>query len=58
VAAVWVDPAAADEERIFANNRDATIGAIRAAVTGEPRAEAIVAAADDPANPFFRTGRA
>jgi 5,6,7,8-tetrahydromethanopterin hydro-lyase len=58
VAAVWVDPAAADEELVFANNRDATIGAIRAAVAGDPRGEAVVAAADQPANPFFRTGRA
>jgi 5,6,7,8-tetrahydromethanopterin hydro-lyase len=57
IAAVWVDPAAADEERVFANNRDATLGALRAAVAGEPRVATVVAAAEEPANPFFRTGR-
>jgi len=57
IAAVWVDPSAADEERVYENNRDSALGAIRAAVTGLPRVEAVVAAADAPANPFFRSGR-
>lgn len=58
VAAVWVAPGAADEEAVFANNRAATLGAIHAAVSGEPRIEAVLAAADAPANPFFRRSAA
>jgi len=57
VAAVWVSPAAQDEELVFANNRESTLGAIRAAVLGMPRVEEVVAAADEPRNPFFRAGR-
>jgi 5,6,7,8-tetrahydromethanopterin hydro-lyase len=57
IAAVWVNPAAQDEELVFQNNRDSTLGAIRAAVAGEPRVDAIVAAADAPRNPYFRGGR-
>ncbi|HEU4572556.1 MAG TPA: formaldehyde-activating enzyme [Candidatus Limnocylindrales bacterium] len=56
IAAVWVNPAAADEEAVFANNRTSTLEAIRNAVAGEPRVEAVLAAADQPANPYFRTG--
>jgi 5,6,7,8-tetrahydromethanopterin hydro-lyase len=54
VAAVWVDPAAAGEEEVFVNNRAATLAAVRAAVAQEPSAEAVIAAASEPANPFFR----
>jgi 5,6,7,8-tetrahydromethanopterin hydro-lyase len=57
IAAVWVDPAADDEELVFRNNRASTLGAIRAAVAGEPRVDAVAAAADDPRNPYFRAGR-
>jgi 5,6,7,8-tetrahydromethanopterin hydro-lyase len=56
VAAVWIAPAAADEELVFENNREATYGAIKAAVNGEPSAADVVAAAEAPANPFFRVG--
>jgi 5,6,7,8-tetrahydromethanopterin hydro-lyase len=54
IAAVWVDPAAADEELVFRNNRDATRRAIEAAVAGEPAAAEVMAGAASPANPFFR----
>jgi 5,6,7,8-tetrahydromethanopterin hydro-lyase len=57
IAAVWVNPVAEDEERVFLNNRDSTLGAIRAAVRGEPRVDTVVAAADEPRNPYFRAGR-
>jgi len=57
IAAVWVNPSAQDEELVFANNRDSVLGAIRAAVAGEPRVEAVLAAADEPRNPYFRAGR-
>ncbi|HYM84099.1 MAG TPA: formaldehyde-activating enzyme, partial [Candidatus Dormibacteraeota bacterium] len=57
VAAVWVDPAAGDEEAVFANQRGAARGAIVAAVRGEPSPDAVARAADAPANPYFRRGR-
>jgi 5,6,7,8-tetrahydromethanopterin hydro-lyase len=57
IAAVWVDPAAQDEELVFQNNRESTLGAIRAAVASEPHVDAITAAADEPRNPYFRAGR-
>lgn len=57
IAAVWVDPAAQDEELVFQNNRESTLGAIRAAVTAQPTVAAVVAAADAPRNPYFRAGR-
>ena len=41
---------------LFDNNRRSTIGAIRAAAAGEPSIEAVLSAADDPANPYFRVG--
>ncbi len=56
IAAVWVNPAAADEERVFGNQRDAAYRAVRAAVDGAPPVSAVVAEADDPANPYFRAG--
>lgn len=57
IAAVWVNPAAQDEDLVFANNRDSALGAIRAAVAGEPRVEAVIAAAEHPRNPYFRGGQ-
>ena len=56
IAAVWVNPAASDEERVFGNQRDAAYRAVRAAVDGAPVVSDVVAAADDPANPYFRAG--
>jgi 5,6,7,8-tetrahydromethanopterin hydro-lyase len=53
VAAVWVDPAATGEDEVYRNNRDATLGALRAGATGEPALADIVAAGANPWNPFF-----
>jgi len=53
IAAVWVDPAAADAELVYANNRAATLGALRAGAMGAPPADQVVAARDRPANPFY-----
>lgn len=58
IAAVWVDPAAADEELVFANNRAATAQALAAGREGRPRLADVLAAAADPGNPFFRSGGA
>ncbi len=54
IAAVWVNPEAADEEAVFANNREATLTALRNASAGRPDIDAVLAARDEPRNPFFR----
>jgi 5,6,7,8-tetrahydromethanopterin hydro-lyase len=54
IAAVWVDWAANDEERIFANNLEATRAALASAAEGRPRLEELLAIRDEPQNPFFR----
>lgn len=56
IAAVWVDWAAADENEVYRNNRDATLGALRAGSRNEPALEDVVAAASMPRNPFFSAG--
>lgn len=54
VAAVWVNPQAADEDAVFANNREATLTALRNGRDGAPSVGDVLAARDDPWNPFFR----
>jgi len=54
VAAVWVDPAADDEEAVFANNAKATFGALAAGVERAPALDRVLAARNEPFNPFFR----
>jgi 5,6,7,8-tetrahydromethanopterin hydro-lyase len=54
IAAVWVDPAASDDEEIFASNRSATVAALRAGQTGAPSVGEVLAERDRPWNPFFR----
>lgn len=56
IAAVWVDPAASDEEAVFANNSAATLAAFRMIASGGPSAKEALAAMLDPANPYFRRG--
>jgi 5,6,7,8-tetrahydromethanopterin hydro-lyase len=53
VAAVWVDPDAADERRVFENNRAAVHSALRAGRDGTPSIADAIALRDDPRNPFF-----
>lgn len=53
VAAVWVNPAADDEEQVFANNRDATRAALTAARNELPTVAAVLDAGE-PQNPYFR----
>ncbi|HSL96096.1 MAG TPA: formaldehyde-activating enzyme [Thermoleophilia bacterium] len=55
IAAVWVNPAANDEETVFANNREATLTALRNAAAGLPELDDLLAVRDEPRNPFFRT---
>lgn len=53
IAAVWVNPAAEDADKVFANNRAATTQALRAAAEGLPDVADVLRAADRPANPFY-----
>ena len=57
VAAVWVNPAADDEEAVYANNAAATLAALRAGRAGEPATQAVLDAGE-PANPYFRRSEA
>ena len=54
IAAVWVNPAADDERAVFENNREATLTALRNAREGAPPVDEVLAARDEPWNPFFR----
>jgi 5,6,7,8-tetrahydromethanopterin hydro-lyase len=54
IAAVWVDPKADDADLVFANNREATYGALSLGVAGLPSEEDVVAAKADVWNPFFK----
>jgi 5,6,7,8-tetrahydromethanopterin hydro-lyase len=52
IAAVWVNPAAGDEEAVYVNNRAATAAALAAGSRGDPPVDRLIGL--DPANPFFR----
>lgn len=53
IAAVWVSPAAADEQALYENNRAATAAALASGMAGEPTVERVLAARATPQNPFF-----
>jgi 5,6,7,8-tetrahydromethanopterin hydro-lyase len=55
IAAVWVNPAARDAGKVYANNRAATTAALRAGVAGAPAVADVLAARDHPANPYYDT---
>ena len=52
IAAVWVNPQAADAEAVFANNTEATLQALRNGHEGHPSVTEAVAAGLSPWNPF------
>ncbi len=54
IAAVWVDPAAADAKAVFENNRLATRQSLANGARGAPDLDAVLGARDDPWNPFYR----
>lgn len=54
ITAVWVDPAAADAEAVFANNRQAVTAALAAGRAGLPAPADVVDQRDRAWNPFFR----
>jgi len=53
VAAVWVNPDAGDEQAVYRNNRDATLGALRAGRDGRPGVADALAARHHPHNAYF-----
>jgi len=53
IAAVWVNPAAQDADKVYANNRTATKQALRAGAEGLPQIADVLNAADAPTNPFY-----
>jgi 5,6,7,8-tetrahydromethanopterin hydro-lyase len=54
IAAVWVNPQAADAKAVFANNRAAMRHALLAGVNGGSEVGDMLAAREDPWNPFYR----
>ena len=53
VVAVWVNPEAGDEQAVFSNNREATLGALRAGRDGRPEVAAALRARHSPSNAFY-----
>ncbi|GLZ11610.1 aldehyde-activating protein [Actinomadura sp. NBRC 104425] len=53
IAAVWVNPKAADADLVYANNREATRTALRAGAAGLPTVDEALAARHAPSNPFY-----
>jgi len=54
VTAVWVNPAADDEEAVYANNAEATLAAISAGRNGAPSLSTLFDVSE-PENPYFRS---
>jgi 5,6,7,8-tetrahydromethanopterin hydro-lyase len=54
IAAVWVNPHAADERLVFENNKEATLGALRAGRQGRPSVAEALAARTTPFNAYYR----
>ncbi|HEX3333894.1 MAG TPA: formaldehyde-activating enzyme [Acidimicrobiales bacterium] len=55
VAAVWVNPLAADADLVFSNNKAATLGALRAGRRGSPSVADALAARHHPHNAYYAT---
>ena len=53
IAAVWVNPDAADEGLVFENNKTATLGALRAGKEGRPFVNEALSARHAPSNAYF-----
>jgi 5,6,7,8-tetrahydromethanopterin hydro-lyase len=53
IAAVWVNPAASDADKVYANNRAATKAALRASAAGMPQVADVLSFTGPPANPFY-----
>jgi len=57
IAAMWINPTAADEEAVYANNREAVFEALSNGVNNFPTRESFLQAAENVSNPFFRQQR-
>jgi len=55
IAAVWVDPVADDADAVFANNLEATLGALAMGQQGLPSSTDIEERRGELWNPFFRS---
>lgn len=53
IAAVWVNPQAAEERLVFENNKAATLGALRAGKEGRPFVGEALSARHAPSNAYF-----
>ncbi|QNN51891.1 formaldehyde-activating enzyme [Nocardioides mesophilus] len=53
IAAVWVNPAAADADLVYRNNREAVRTALAAGASGHPDLDDVLAARAHPRNPFY-----
>ena len=53
IAAVWVDPTAADADLVYENNRRATCAALAAGRAGTPSLDEILAVRDTPINGYY-----
>ena len=53
IAAVWVSWDAVDEQRVYANNRAATLDAISNGVAGQPSIDDVLGGRERPSNPYF-----
>lgn len=54
IAAVWVDPRARDADLVFANNREATAGALALGRAGLPAAAEVIGRREAAWNPFYQ----
>ena len=54
IAAVWVNPEAADEQAVFENNKASTLEALRAGRAARPSVADALAARADVHNAYFR----
>ena len=54
IAAMWVNPAADNEESVFNNNRDATVAAIAMCSSPAQASASDIEAMLSPSNPYFR----
>ena len=53
IAAVWVNPQAGDERLVFENNKEASLGALRAGKEGRPFVGEALSARHAPSNAYY-----
>jgi 5,6,7,8-tetrahydromethanopterin hydro-lyase len=53
IAAVWVNPEAANAELVYLNNRTATLAALQAGAAGLPQLSQVLPVSAQPANPYY-----